>query len=354
MEVGRFALGRTGKKLPAFLNWIGAIGWDVVNNTLSAAALVALAVGFGVHAPFWIMLAILVGIQMLIGIYGHHIIQDTAKYTGVLLGILFIVIGLIAMHNVVPATAATKAVQLKDVLAAFLLVTVFNYAGWTTYTADYTRYLPKNTSSRAIFFGIFLALFVSTVLLAIFGYMTAQAVTDQTPEGVMRTLESLTGHFSPLVLLLIGLSAIPANAINDNSAAYCLISSGFKFSRPTSAVFGAIVGFFVCLVADKSFVEYFENFLFLFGHWIGPWAAIILLHWFMVGKHEQKTPSGLTMGALIFCGVSVVSIALFSATDLYTAPMAKVLGGLDVGPYVGFVVAGLLYWLFLRFSSKKA
>ena len=42
LEVGRFAFGRVGNRLPAILNWIGAIGWDVIFNSLSAAAVVSL------------------------------------------------------------------------------------------------------------------------------------------------------------------------------------------------------------------------------------------------------------------------------------------------------------------------
>jgi NCS1 family nucleobase:cation symporter-1 len=230
---------------------------------------------------------------------------------------------------------------------------MYNLAGWTTYTADYTRYLPKKTPSLKVFRDIFLAMAVSTAVLGFFGYMTAQAVTEQTPEGVMRTLEGLTGWFSPLVLLIIGFSAIPVNAINDNSASYCLISSGFKFSRPTSAVFGALLGYVVCLVVSHSFLDYFENFLFLFGHWVGPWAALIIVHWFMVGDQSQKTSWGITVGTLIFVSISALSIVLFSATTLYTAPIATMLDGVDIGPLVGTLVTAALYYVVLRLRLIK-
>jgi nucleobase:cation symporter-1, NCS1 family len=352
IEFGRFSLGKTGNKLPAFLNWVGAIGWDVINNVVSASAIVVLLSGLGIDAPLWIVFGGLVGLQMVIGIYGHHLIQDMSKYVGVLMALFFFLIGIIAMHNAGVLPVPSKPADMKTILSAVVLLVAFNIS-WTTYSADYTRYLPKKTPSQIVFLAIFMALFLSLAILGFFGYMTASAVTEQTPDGIMKALQGLTGRFSFLVLFVIGFSAIPANAINDNSAAYSLISSGFKFSRPTSAIFGAVLGYAICLLASSSFVEFFENFLFLFAHWMTPWAAVILIHWFMIGKHEQKTTSGLTLGFVVFFVVSAASIALFSSNALYTGPIADKIGGLDIGPYIGFVVAGVIYYAILRWSPLK-
>jgi|GEM_PF-1465001 NCS1 family nucleobase:cation symporter-1 len=348
MEMGRFSLGKMGKKLPAFLNWFGTIGWDVVNNLLSAAAFIALFAGFGVSMPLWLALAVLVVTQMMVSIYGHHLIQDTSKYTGILLGLFFLVIGVIAIHETRGVPLAVKVTSVKDIFLALVLLIAYVATGWATYTADYTRYLPKDTPSSTVFFDVFAALFLSFFVLAFFGYMTASAVTEQTPEGVMKALQGLTGNFAPLVLFLVAFGAIPVNAVNDNSAAYCLISSGFKFTRPTSAIFGALLGYIVCLFASSSFVDVFENFLFFFAHWIAPWAAILLVHWFTLGKKERRAPSGITLGCVILVVVSAASIWLFSANSLYTGLLSDWVGGVDIGPYIGFVVAGLVYYVSLR------
>lgn len=353
MESGRFSLGQEGKKVAAFLNWVGAVGWDVINNIISTSAVIILFGMSGIAVPFWLALAGLVISQMILGIYGHHLIQDTSKYTGAFLAGFFAVIGLIAINQVSGLSVQAKSVDSKDVLSALALIAIYNTTGWTTYTADYTRYLPKETKSRTIFIGIFLALFLSLVLLGFFGFMTASTVTDETPAGVMKGLQNLTGRFSPLVLFLIGFSAIPANAVNANSAAYSLISSGLKLSRPNAALISGAVGYIVCLFASRSFVEFFENFLLLFGHWIVPWAAIILIHWYWVGRYEQKTPVGFTRGAVLLGVVSIGSILLFSSNGFYSGPIAARLNGLDIGPYVGFIVTAITYFGVLRFFSRN-
>jgi len=348
MEAGRFSMGRTGKKLPAFLNWAGAIGWDVIVNTFSASALVAVSTQCGFAMPFGLALGLLVVAQMFIGIYGHHLIQDTSKYLGALLGLLFAVIGLIAMHRAGTPTGGDQS-SLKNIFSGLVLLIAFNATGWATYTADYTRYLPPKTPGRTVFLAVFGGLFISFFVQVFFGYMCASAVTEQTPEGIVKALQALAGHFSPLVLLVIAVSAIPVNAVNDNSAAYSLMSAGFRFPRPVSAALGAVLGYFICLLASDSFMQFFENFLYLFAHWIAPWAAIILVHWYMVGRKEQITPSGITRGCVIFVAVSALSIFLFSANSLYMGVLSGLFDGVDIGPYIGFVTASLIYYLSLRF-----
>lgn len=347
IEAGRFALGRTGKKIPALLNWVNAIGWDIVNNVISATAFITLMQEFGVGMPMWLSLLILVGIQLVIGIYGHHLIQNTAKYTGSLLVVFFVIIGLAAIEKTQLHTPVRANQDIHAIVNAFVLMVAFNL-GWTTSTADYTRYLPKKTAIKTVFNLVFAALFTSLVLLCLFGYLTASVVTDNSPQGVMLALQGLSGHFAPLVMFLIWFNAIPANAMNDNSAAYTLISIGLRISRPTAAIFGAVVAYFGSLFATKAFIDFFEEFLLLFAHWITPWAAIVLVHWFIIGKKTRHTPSGITVGCWLLVLVSAGSIGFFSISPFYKGIASDYLLNFDLGPYIGFLVSGFFYYVWIR------
>lgn len=354
MEASRFALGSFGKRIPAVLQWIACVGWDCINNLMAASGLVLFCNSIGIPTPLWVVLAILVGMQMLVGIYGHHIVQETSQYTGILLGIAFLIIGVVAAHQVPSTTTIDKPAQFKELFSAFILIVAYNLAGWTTWTADYTRYLPKTTRSKDVFFIIFSPIALSSIVLMFFGYVTSSVVTEQTPDGVMKALQSLSGHFAPLVLLLIGLSSTPVNAVNDTSASYSLISAGFRISRPTAAIFGAVLGYIVCLLASAAFIDFFENFLSFFAHWIAPWTSIVLLHWFVIGQKEQITPSGISPGGWIFIVISVASVVLFSANSLYTGLLSSYIGGLDIGPYMGLAISTLVYYFVLRLEKKPS
>jgi NCS1 family nucleobase:cation symporter-1 len=149
---------------------------------------------------------------------------------------------------------------------------------------------------------------------------------------------------------------VPCNAVNDNSAAYSLISAGFSLSRPIAAAIGAVLGYAVCLAASDSFIVFFENFLFLFAHGIAPWAAILLVHRAMVGPRPDVVPDGIAAGAVIFVATTALSIGLFSANTLITGLLSERIGGADIGPYLGFVAAGAAYagWLALHRGGRTA
>ncbi|WP_206365354.1 purine-cytosine permease family protein [Siculibacillus lacustris] len=349
LEVGRFALGATGKRLPALLNWIGAIGWDVVFNSLAAAALIALAAGSGLGLPSWLAFGILVALQLLVGLWGHHLIQATARWLGLLLGLAFAILGVVAVARTGVAVTGVAA-PIGAVFAALLLVVSYSIT-LAPYAADYTRYLPAATPGRRVFVPVFAGLFTASVAFCFFGWATASLVTEPSPVAVMDALKTLAGPFAPVVLFLVALNSVPCNAVNDNSAAYSLISAGVRISRPLTAVIGAVLGYVVCLLASDDFVAFFENFLFLFAHGIAPWAAVLLTHWLMVGD-RQGTPAGITVGCGIFVAVTIASIGLFSANSLYTGLLSERIGGADVGPYLGFAAAALLEASWLRFGRK--
>jgi len=352
LEAGRFAFGRVGNRLPAFLNWVGSIGWDVVFNSLSAAAIIALLGRYGLAAPVWLVFVALVCLQLAVGVWGHHLIQSAARWTGIVLAVVFVGIGVLALvKNGLPAANGPEA-GLADVFAALLLVVSFSLT-LAPYASDYTRYLPRSTPSRQVFLSVFGGLFIASLLFFGFGYATAALISDPSPVGVMSALTHLVGPLAPLVLVAVALNSIPCNAVNDTSAAYCLISAGVRISRPAATFVGAALGFVVCLMATDSFVAFFENLLFLFAHGIAPWAAILIVHGWIVGARPEKTPEGIGLGALVFAVVTTASILLFSANSIYTGLASSLVGGADIGPYLGFLVAGVAYAIALKATRAR-
>ena len=348
VEGSRLSLGKMGTRVSAILNWIDAVGWDAINNIPSAAALVALLVIYGFTLPFWLALAFIVVLQMLIGIYGHHLVQIVAKYVGWLFFAVVIAcaVGIVSRgyHSTVH-----EIPSLKNFIMAFSLV-VAGTMSFAPYVSDYTRYLPADIPARKPFWAVLGGSVISATILECFGVLIASSVADQTPTGLVTALSSMAGVFAPAVLAIIAISAIPANAFNDNSAAYCLISAGIRLGRPVSAALGAIISFTAAAWGNGRFAETFENFLFFIFYWMAPWTAIVLVHWFMAGRHQPSHPfsRGWTIGATIFVVTTVLTVLLFSASPLCTSPIAKALNGVDIGYYVGFIIAGIWYAIALK------
>ena len=354
MEVSRFSFGKVGTRVPSFLNWVCCIGWDAVNNVPSTVALIALVAMIGIQVPFWLMLGVLVVIQMVIGIYGHHLVQQIEKYLGYFLLVVFAIVGIMAVMKGGSVAVAAKPVTISTFVLGTAIVASYNLS-WAPYSSDYTRYLPKETPEKSIFWRSFLGLLLSGVAMEFFGLMTAATVSDPTPAAVIQSIQTLTGGFAPIALLAVGISAVAVNAVNDNTAAYSLISAGIRLSRPVSAVVAAILSYTMAVYGSGKFAALYENYLLVILYWVSPWVAIVLTHWYLSHKAARPSyPFGWTKAATIFCVVTVLTILLFSSTPTYTGPIAKLLDGTDVGYFVGFIVAAVWYGAVLRSNPTQA
>lgn len=118
----------------------------------------------------------------------------------------------------------------------------------------------------------------------------------------------------------------------------------------------AIVIFTVCgLVGRNNLSEIFTNFLALMGYWVVLWIVITLEEQFIFRRRKnptfvwsdwnnpEKLPIGLAALAA-FC-IGWVGAVLCMAQVYFIGPIAKMVGeyGADMGNYVGFAWAGLVY-----------
>ena len=290
IEASRIPLGRAGKRIPAALSWLVCIGWDAINNIPSVLALMALFLLYGVETQYWYMLAGMVIVQMFIGIYGHHLVQAVQKYVGYALVIVFAIATVeVLLKNGLPQPG--KPAELKDVIGGLAVVIVLN-AGAAGYSSDYTRYVPAATKSSSIFWRYYIGMFLSATFIEILGYLMGGSIPDQAPQAVIGEIQSYAGSFAPFALFLIAITCIPSNAINDNSASYCLISAGIRIARPISAAIGGVCSYLLAMAGATNFMTVLSNYLLFIFYWVAPWTAIVLVHWFVKGRHEAQHPYG--------------------------------------------------------------
>jgi len=346
IEISRFAFGRLGTRLPSCLNWCCAVGWDAVNNVPSVLALAALAALFGLTLPFWLGLCVLVAIQLAASMYGHHVVQLLAKYLCYVLIAVFGITGVVAVMKGGSLAAAHAAIRPATFVLAVSMIAGFNI-GFAPYSSDYTRYLPRTTDARLIFLLSFSGITLSSTLVELCGLLTASHLTDLSPAGVIAEIGALTGPFAPIAFVAIAASAISINAINDNTAAYSLISTGVRIRRDLAAFVTTACGFALAVAGAGKFAELFSNYLLLLLYWIAPWAGIVLTDWWLFGGRGRPIHAW-GPGATIFAIVTPLTIVLFSSTEIYTGPVAKLIGGTDVGSFAGFFAASVCYALAAR------
>jgi purine-cytosine permease-like protein len=350
MVLSRISFGWWGNALPAGLNAvIAGIGWFAVNSVSGALALNALT-----HMPKWLCLLIVVVLQIVIAFFGHNLVQVFERYAAPVLVIIFAVACVITFTKAdVGSETGTGAG-----LGGFLVIVgaTFGYAaGWNPYAADYTRYLPPDTSKRATGLWAALGVFVSCMVLEVAG---AASTSIATAAGLNPT-DAFTSHLGTVIrdltLLAIALGAIAANAINIYSGALSFTAMGFRLplraARAITAVAFGVLGLIVAWLGLKD-VSRYENFLLVISYWIGPWLGVYFTDQFLRRGHRvdgflfdrRHTPWAGWVSMLV---AIVVAVWLFANQSLYVGLVPKHVGQVgDIAFFVGFLLAGILYAAF--------
>lgn len=340
----RFSFGKAGMRLPAVLTWAGGVGWNAVNNVPASVALLTLVAPMGLHLPYWVALLILCTVQGFAGVRGHHLVQALQKYLGYVLLLTFTVTGILAVEKGGAIATTSHPFSISAFILGVALVASYTL-GWAPYASDYTRYLPRLTSKRRIFFLGFLGLSSSALITESLGILTASHFHDTTALSVIQGIVELTGSVGPVALIAFIIASITSNSLSLNTSAYSLISAGIRLPRNVSAALTATAAFVLALIGAGQFSSLYESYLFLLGYWVAPWVGIVLVDWHQRRGDERAKPDGWRRGATIFVLVTASTMALFSSTDLYTGPITRWLGGADVGYFVGFFAAALLYFV---------
>jgi hypothetical protein len=356
MVLSRIPFGYRGNILPAGLNAIIAtVGWFAVNSVSGALALAALT---GMDAKLAVVIVIV--IQLLLGFFGHNLLQRFERVVFPFLAAAFI----LAAFWVIP-NADTGAATGGGGLGGFLIVlgASFGYAaGWNPYASDYTRYLSPTVNRRAVGWAAGLGVFVSCSALEILGVLSATIASGDAPTGPAAFAAGMPSLMGKIVLLAIFIGAVSANGINVYSGGMSFLTMGFNIPghlrRAIVALLAGVVGGIIAFYGLENIGEY-ENFLLIIAYWVGPWLGVVFADWLLRRHHrvdgflfdKKHNPWAGWLSMLI---AVVVSIWLFSNQVRYVGvfPSQNSSWG-DFTPEAGFVIAFVLYWIFFKLQKGK-
>lgn len=335
--------------VPGVVNWLSTIAWDAINAFFGAYAIDVITGG---AIPFPLALAIVILCQAALSIVGYEAIHTFEKYAAIGLFLLFAVVSVAAVPKMDFALGNGSGATLGTFVLMTTIVGSFNLA-WGLYASDYTRYLDVHTSGSRIFLWTFLGLALSATWLETLGLAVSNALGSSTADATHQINQIVGGGLvGALAMIAIFFGTVAVNAMNDYTGSLSLLAAGVRIWRPISAAVVGVLSFLATLyLYYGNFQSTFENYLLVITYWIGPWVAIVLVDWYRRGGRFDarrvigfaNLPSG--RNALISLVVGfVVSIPFFNQT-LYEGPAAQALGGADITYVVGFVVAGILYWI---------
>lgn len=354
LPLARLPFGKT-IAIPALVQWFSAVAWDGLVGLFGGEAAQILF-----HVPFAVGVIIVLVLEGMVGFLGYEFVHRLEAWGAAVLAILFAVLsykiiqhGNFPMHNTVHGGAA---------VGMFVLMMTIAFSGsfsWTTYAADYSRYMGKDTPRKPLFWFTFAGLSGSFLWVYAIGLLGAKTLSNQTAAGVQTLMGG--GFLGVLALVAIVFGAITGNAMNDYSGSLAVQAGGVRIKRHVSAAFGTVFAFFLILwIHNGNTSAKFENVLLFTAYWIAPFLAVVLIDWIDRKDTINRTTlvhmlewRNLRSGwpALVSLAVGFGAMIPFMDTGLMVGPISNALDGADISFYVGFVVAGLVYFPLRRLAA---
>jgi nucleobase:cation symporter-1, NCS1 family len=351
----RMAFG-DGVVLPAALQWLSSIAWDALVGLFGGQAL---AVLLGV--PFWVAVLIVLGVQGAVGFFGYELIHRLQAVLTVVLFVTFVVfaVKLVGGHEIVTPASVHGA----DLVGAFVLeVTIaFSLAvSWASYAADFSRYLPADSSRARVFGYTFAGIVLAYIFVQGIGIAAGDVVSEHTAEGVRSVMGG--GWLGGLALVLIALASIGSGVMNDYSGSLALQTIGVRVRRPVSAVIVTVLAFGLILwLHGADTATRFQDVLLLVSYWIPAFVAIVVVDWLLriggranINPAEEPTDRRDAAAAVIVFVLAYAAAIPFMNTSLIEGPVARAWHGADIAYFVNLLVAAVLYGGYRLLRSRAS
>ncbi|WP_101951189.1 cytosine permease [Mycobacterium sp. 3519A] len=374
MTLSRAVFGARGNHGPTVVSWLSRVGWETVNTTTAAYALLALmGIAFGIkpNPPLTVMsLLLFVVLTLVVSGLGHATLIWIQRWAAYVFAALNVVVGLFLVGRVDwAAVAHAPAAPLSVMVAGMGVVAAGTGIGWANAGADMARYQRQQVAGSRVVaaasVGAGVPLFLLIGLGALLSAGDDSLASASDPVAAIQTLLPSWMAVPYLVAAFGGL--LLSNNLSVYSAGLTMITLGVRTRRVVAVGLDIVLtlagGIYFMLIAD-DFYGPFITFISLLAVPITAWVAVFLAD---MPLRDHYDPKGLMdtsrtgiywyRGGIQWVAVSawlagIVAGLLFttastSADDVwFSGPLADSwLGRNGLGWVIAFVVSGGLYGL---------
>ena len=287
MTLSRAVFGVHGNRLPAAVSWVLMVGWETVTVSLAVLATATVLTELGVGGGTGTKVAAFVVVALLVivaGVLGWRTIARLQKVITVVAGVLTVVyVVLVAPQVDLSTVAALPSGSTAAVVgAAVFMLTGFGL-GWVNSAADYSRYLPRSTSSASVTGWTSLGGAAGPVVLVVFGVLLAGSSTDLSaaiaddPIGALAALLP-TWFLVPFALVAV-LGLVGGAVLDIYSSGLALLAVGLPAPRWAAALLDGVLmtlGVVYVVFVASSFIGPFQSFLITLGVPIAAWCGLLI------------------------------------------------------------------------------
>ncbi len=366
LAITRAPFGHEGNRFAAFLAWLAFIGYEASDLVLIVLAGLVLLGQVGIHeTPFVkvVVIVVAVAIQLPLPIYGYQTILKVFRWLAGAFIAVSILMAILLVPKVHPAAVhATGGFPAWTLAIALLLAT--GALAWPN-ASDFTRYLPRETSRRAIIGAVGLGSYLPLVGLQLMGAALA-TVTPGASDIIHGLPAAFPGWFLVPYLLFAIVAIYAINTIDLYSSGLTLQSMGVPLPRVAATCVDLVVCVPIVFVVvfSSNFSRYYNDFLLLLIVLYAPLCAVIFVDYLLRrGVYDPvsllrakgtvyRYAGGVGMRGLGALLLGMAVAALCVNTPDYAGPISKALDGSDISAVIGAVVAGTAYFVLARRRTR--
>lgn len=381
LTLSRAVFGARGNTGPTLVTWISRVGWETINTTTAAYALLSLlAIAFGIRQNTvltLVCLLVFIVCTLLISGLGHATIMWINRWATYLFGVLnLVVMGFLVATVDWAKVSHAPAAPLSAVIGGIGVIAAGTGIGWANAGADYARYLPRRIPGGRLVVASATGAGIPLVLLISLGSLLSAGddslATASDPVAAINTMLPSWMSVPYLVAAFGGL--LLSNHLSVYSAGLTLVTLGVRTKRTVAVGIDVVItfvgGIYFMLIA-KDFYGPFTTFLTLLAVPITAWVGVFATDMLRTRVYDPKSlmntgrtsrywyDGGFAWSAVTSWAVAIVvglllTEAKTSDTDIwFSGPLSHSwLGENGLGWAVTFAVAAALYWL-LRPLDRK-
>jgi nucleobase:cation symporter-1, NCS1 family len=376
LVLSRAAFGVRGNAVPTLLSYVSLVGWEtflVAIATLGTAGVLDRLSWMHGKPALAVSFVVILGVTIAIGMLGHATIvkiQQWFTWTFAVLTVIFMAFeaSKIDWHKV----SSLPSGNVGGFLGGISIIAAGLGIGWVNAGADYSRYLPRTASSKAVVWWTVVGASVAPIVLITFGILLA-ANDPSKIAGAISPADLAAGLPTWFLVpyLIVAAGGLIAGAVLDvYSGGLNLLTLGVPLPRYQSVLIDAVImliGNVYFLFISKglsTLTSTFLGFLITLGVAMSAWSAIFLVDLAMDrlrsgyderdlyradGRYGSTNPAAL-IAYLVALFIGFGMVTSFSPIFSWAGYVLKWIG-LDQGVFaksslgvlIAFFVAGLVY-----------
>jgi purine-cytosine permease-like protein len=299
MVLSRASFGVKGSVIPGLLSYMVFVGWEIVLMSLATLATGTVFIRLGnldQNTAMAIGFAIAIALTVTSGVLGFSVImriQRILTIVTVVMTCFYIFLTVDEINwSVVTSIPSGNA---QGFIGAIIFGATGIGLGWVNAAADYSRYLPRTTSSKAVVGWTVLGASIVPIILVTYGAAlsaSSKNLSDAIASDPIGALTTILPTWYLVIFALVAILGLVGGAIlNLYSSGLALISIGLPVKRHVAASIDAVLMFlgviYFVWIADDFFYP-FQGFLITLGVPIAVWSAIFVTDVLLRKSYSEK------------------------------------------------------------------